>query len=255
MGVGAADQPVVEGVHIRRGQRNVLRRPLEGRNLPRQREHGVRDELGVGEGGLDGVPQIAHLIFRWQLAEPAGTQLHGMGAAAADDFHDGVAEFVQADDGEHDFGVTIHQRDHGLDAREVRRDQVADVEEMALDLLAVHAQQSQLLRLLRDRDVHRGFDRVQRGEGVGHGADAADAAGDGLHLIPPATAHHRLEEARRLGHLPFHTLDLAVLRGEADVRVPLDAGHVVDVDIYVGLGALGGGGLRGFRHRPSPVSH
>src|SRR5690606_3076771 len=67
-----------------------------------------------------------------------------------------------------------------------------------------------------------------------HGADAADAARDAGDLGVVAPAHHGLEEARSLRHLPLALLDHAVGHVDHDVAVTLHAGQVVDA--YASLG-------------------
>ncbi len=57
-------------------------------------------------------------------------------------------------------------------------------------------------------------------------------ADDGLHILPGAPAEHGFEEAGRLGDFPVGLLDLAVGGLDADVAVALDAGDVMDVDVY-----------------------
>ena len=64
-------------------------------------------------------------------------------------------------------------------------------------------------------------------------ADAADAADDGLDIVVAAAAHHGLEEARRFGHLPLASFDLAVVDVDDDIAVAFDAGDVMNVDVNV----------------------
>jgi len=67
------------------------------------------------------------------------------------------------------------------------------------------------LAWLGEPDAEGGFGSLQRGGGMGYGADSADSGGDvGDIFIIPA-AEHRFKKAGRLGNFPQQFLNFAVL--------------------------------------------
>ncbi len=106
------------------------------------------------------------------------------------------------------------------------------MQHVALQLLGIVHQDTNLVGLLGDLDAQRILDGLGRGQRVRDRANPADAADDRLDVFIAAAPHHRLEEPRRFRNLPLDLLDLAVGGIDHDVAMSLDTRHMVYVYIH-----------------------
>ena len=186
-----------------------------------------------GHGGRGALVQRLELLDGRQRGEAAGHDARRVRGASADERAPLVRQPLEAQGPRHHVGVRRDEREDRRRAEQVGGHEEVDVQDVRVEVLGVLEELAELPGLRADLDAQGVLGGLDRGERVADGADAADAARDAGDLGVVAPAHHGLEEARGLGHLPLALLDLAVGHVDDDVAVALDAGQVVDVDTSV----------------------
>ena len=210
--VRAADRAVIEGVDARLDQRDVLGRPLEGRQLAGQRQRPSRRSASGRARPSPAGPSARAAPPRWAacrsrpgrndtgcVRRPPSSSIHSLPSrCSADDRLDHVrvrsppaARPTSRPAGPAPPGSRRAAR--GSRAARRRR----------------HSTRSRSVCSETSMPMASSTALIAASE-CANGADAADAADDGLDVLAAAAAHHGLEEARRLGHLPLDLLDLAV---------------------------------------------
>jgi len=127
---------------------------------------------------------------------------------------------VQFDDEQHNILVRSDQGNNAVDFKKVWCGKVTDVQDVALKVFGPEQYPAQKIGLLRQAHAERGLGGLERRKGVADGTDATDARGDGCHFAEMPANHHRFEETRRFGHLPFQFIYGAVINIDDDVSVP-----------------------------------
>jgi hypothetical protein len=191
--------------------------------------------LGRGERLRQALADAGAALVGDAAAHAARHRPGGVDLAAPEGLDDLLAELAKPDARPGEGGVgrdqpeDVSRRLRGVPAQdEVGRAQVEEAERMALDDLAQVHQPAQLVRGWGDRDGHDGVAGPRRGQQVAHGADPADARRDGRHL-PVGAALAELLEAAELHHVELGVGHVpCVVQEDADLGVPLDAGHRVD---------------------------
>ncbi len=168
-------EPMVEGVDARLNKGDVLGGAVERRQPVGEGGDGRGDEGKVGHDLLEAVLELAEVGLGGDAAEAAGAEGDGVGAPAAEHFHPFVPKAVGADDGGDDVRVGLDEGDDGVDADEVRGDEIADVQDMAFELFAAEGEEAEAVGLFGDGDAEGVLGGLDGGEGMGEGADAADA--------------------------------------------------------------------------------
>ncbi len=230
--IGGHNRATDEGVLVVLVERDVLRLPLELR--PGEGGEEGHRLVHVGAGVHQPRPHLPQFGLGGEVGEAADGHGDGVSMAATDHGAEVAGELLDPQRPLHHLPVALHQGNDGADAEEIGGYQVIDVQNMAVNDLAVEVELAQQHRLLRGLHAQRPLGGAKAGRGVAHGADAADAGGDVAEFMVRPTAHEGLEEAGGLDDLKATLLQFPVPRVHDDVAMPLDTGHMMYADLQRG---------------------
>ena len=129
----------------------------------------------------------------------------------------------------------VSQGKHAFVAQKVRRGEHEQVRSVVLQVRPIHQKVAQSARAVGHLDAKDALNGQKIGDHMARRADAANARGDVGNLFEAPSAHHALEQARRLHDVHLNGFDLSPVDDHVHVAVALDAGDMVDLN-------------RGFRH-------
>ena len=100
----------------------------------------------------------------WCSGQPAGDERYRVSCSACDEVRPVIRDSVGLDNCLYCVRRPRDKRHNGWRAEEIRRSQVSNVQGMALQLLGIVHQYSQLVRLFGNLDAQCGFHRLGRGK-------------------------------------------------------------------------------------------
>jgi hypothetical protein len=197
---------------------------------------------GPGGGGArlgEPAANVLPALFAQWPADAAGGDPGGVDLLAAQRLDDLLAELPQADAGAGQLRVgggeaeDVAPLGRAVEAeQQIGSAQVEEAQGVGLGDLPEVEQAAELLGGGRDGDGEDGIARLDGGDEVADGADAADAGGDAGHLVEgPALAE--LLEAAELGDVEAGVGHRAgVVEVDGDLGVAFDACYRVDDDAF-----------------------
>ncbi len=199
----------------------------------------VKRDLRGGERFGQPRADFGAALLAQRAAHAARNGPRRMNFFAAEHLDDLLAELAQADAGAGQLRVRRDQAENIALRRgrvpaeqKIRRAQMEEAQRVRLDDLAEVHQAAQFVGGGRNVDGHERVAGLGRGEHVAHRTDAADALRDAGHLgVGPAFAEFL--EAAKLDDVEFRVGNIpGVVHENADLGVPLDAGHRIDDDAF-----------------------
>ncbi len=227
---GGADRRAAEAeARLVRAQGHVDQRPgAPGRDLDLRRDlHEVRQRI---EARGEILADLHQRGLRGELPEPAHEGVDGVHGPPADQLLDPVAELLELEREGDLLRIGGGHADDGVVAEEVGQRQGEHVQRVRLDRRAQDQQAAQPVDPLGALDPERVLQRVQRGDGVGRGADGADPRDDPLDLEVVLPLEERLVVAASLEDVHVHFVDRVAHHLDEDAAVPFDPAEVGNRD-------------------------
>ena len=231
--VGGDQASADEGVLSLGLERNEFRFALEIGDL--QRAEQLDGCLQIVDRTLEPGFQIEQDALLGHPGHAPDLNRHGVRGAARHLVADAVGQPLEPGRQGKDVGLELLQRDRAGESEEIRRGEEEQVQDMALQRLAVLGQQTQRGGGLGNGHAECVLRGSHAGQAVADGADAADAGRQNPRRRVMLATQHHLEETRRLDDLPACFGQVAAADADSDVAVAFHPGEVVDVDVQVNL--------------------